>query len=94
MKYLAVALLLLLTANCAISHLSDEKLDEGVRTRASFDMDCSKKNLDLTILSRSGGGYINAFGVEGCGKKAVYLRELDNTNWTLNSGDREAETKN
>ncbi|HNC95784.1 MAG TPA: hypothetical protein PKY30_06590 [Myxococcota bacterium] len=89
-----VPFLVLLVAGCA-KHLTVDGFDVSerwyeeysnvVRKRAAYDMGCPEGELKLILLNVS-QGYPATFGVEGCGKKATYLRPYGSTSWVLNSG--------
>ena len=66
-------------------HFSNESLRQDLIKRASFDLECPSDQLVLTELSRNQFDHVNSYGVQGCGKKVVYVRQKDNTNWVLNS---------
>lgn len=54
-------------------------------SRASFDMNCPREELDVTVLSQSSLNVLNTAGVRGCGQQAVYIRRNDHTNWVLDT---------
>ena len=69
-----------------------EKAFEEIRTRASFEFECPKDQLKLTVLKVNevldiGSSYDRAqhVGVSGCEKKAVYVRNIYTEEWIMNT---------
>lgn len=65
--------------------LSDESLAEGAISRASFDLQCPRNQIELTELSKGADYKVNSYGATGCGKRSVYVRARQSTAWILNS---------
>lgn len=76
----------LLSTGCAtvrvngftINEMDWERVEPVVRSRASFDLSCDERQLDLKLLAVGDTPYTSdkamQIGVTGCGKKAVYVR--------------------
>jgi hypothetical protein len=66
---------------CGLTIKSDHP--DRLRTRASFDFQCDQSKLVVTVLDD------NSRGVEGCGKRAVYIKQYTNSfgdyTWVLNT---------
>lgn len=68
--------------------LAKREADEAfelVRSRAAFDLDCPRDELQLTALAvveALGSDYAKQIGVEGCGQRAAYVK-VDG-GWVLN----------
>lgn len=78
-------LLFVLIISCAsIVKEDNRKSEETLRKRASFDMNCNLTKLKLTVLDTYSSGWYKQVGVEGCGKKGVYI-QLRAGEWILNS---------
>jgi hypothetical protein len=50
-----------------------DKTVQDLGARASYEMGCPAQNLQYTLLRRSGRNPVEV-GVEGCGKRALYIR--------------------
>lgn len=75
---LVLALMGLLSGAC--SH--DKQAMKTVSTLASFDLDCPKEELELTVLSTEGARKLaKQIGVNGCGQKVVYLYFASSDAW-------------
>jgi hypothetical protein len=59
--------------------------DDGL-TRAAFELECPAEELTVTVLERNDGMGCagSTVGVEGCGKKAVYVCTREQT-WVNNT---------
>ncbi len=78
------AILLILSALVISSCVDDEESKSSVLKRASFDFDCPEAKIEPIELSRNDGGHINSFGINGCDKKAVYVKPMWDDYWVLN----------
>lgn len=58
---------------------------DRVKQRASFELKCPVKDLQLTVLSMhpNADGNAGSIGVDGCGHRMVYVRS--HSGWVLNS---------
>ena len=65
--FVSVAGLAVLAAACGAS------VEQGLRTRAAFDLSCPDKQLNVVPLNSDGMNAIYTYGVEGCGKKSTYV---------------------
>lgn len=56
---------------------------DQLRSRAAFEFDCPEREIQIKNLDDES----NAFGVSGCGKRAVYLYDCPDYDcrWILNS---------
>ncbi len=89
---LFVAVAIALATGCAFESPSDK-----LRIRSSYDLSCAKEQLKLTPLETVGGvvlqgepaDYAKTVGVEGCGRKASYIKLPDGT-WVKNAENTEA----
>jgi hypothetical protein len=80
---LLVGLAAILCASC--SHNS--RATKTVTTRAAFDFDCPPEELKLTVLDTEGARNLSSqIGVEGCGKKGVYVYFASTDTWISNTG--------
>ena len=61
-----------------------ERSFAAVRNRASFEFDCPKDQLTLTVLNTSSDS-ISQIGATGCGHKSVYVRMPNTDTWLLNA---------
>lgn len=59
---------------CTTVSTANENQMEIIRTRAAFEMRCSEEELNFTPLADV-DGYVYQYGVDGCGKRTVYVRE-------------------
>jgi hypothetical protein len=73
-----------MACGCAFS---SDQLHADLRRRAAYDFNCPPESLSIVDLSESQGGNVNSAGVSGCGKRATYVRPLNNTAWVLNAVD-------
>lgn len=48
-------------------------VEQGLRTRAAFDLSCPDKQLKVVPLAEDNMNTIYTYGVEGCGKKSTYV---------------------
>ena len=71
---------------------STQQLHDDLRRRAAFDFNCPPESLTITELGQSSAGNVNSAGVTGCGKRASYVRPLNNTAWVLNAVDGQPAT--
>lgn len=62
------------TSACTTVSTANENQMEIIRTRAAFEMRCSEEELSFTPLADV-DGHVYQYGVEGCGKRTVYVRE-------------------
>jgi len=66
---------------------STEQAFEQVRSRAEFELKCTKPQIELVVLGvRSdlyNNNYPNQIGATGCGHKAVYVET--NSGWVMNT---------
>lgn len=83
-KIVLLTVITVMTGCASIADMEKESFDK-VYPRASFDMDCPRDKIDLTIINANQHGYPETIGVRGCDKKAVYVRPDRQTNWILNS---------
>lgn len=58
---------------------------EQLQRRAAFELRCPPQQLSFTTFSE--GIWSGSYGVEGCGKRAVYIYDAKSQNWLLNSID-------
>jgi len=80
---LLVGVTAILCASC--SHNS--RATKTVTTRAAFDFDCPPEELKLTVLDTEGARNLSSqIGVEGCGKKGVYVYFASTDTWISNTG--------
>jgi hypothetical protein len=56
---------------------------EHLQRRAAFELRCPPQQLAFTTFSE--GIWSGSYGVEGCGKRAVYIYDAKSQNWMLNS---------
>lgn len=64
--------LLILSLGLITSCSTLEGRTQALMNRATFDFNCSDKNLTIKELNYSAGGIV-AYGVQGCDKKGVYV---------------------
>lgn len=80
-----VAIQFFALVGCATTPLDSFK--QSGLSRAAFDLNCSEGNLKTTQIDGStsylGTSPVGTIGVEGCGKKAVYVNTV--SGWILNS---------
>lgn len=100
MTTLRVCLLTLLALIVCASCSHNNRATKTVTTRAAFDFDCAPEQLQLTVLDTEGVRNLSSqIGVEGCGRKGVYVYFASTDTWISNSGitpemaQREAEFK-
>ena len=62
-------------------------IEDGLRTRAAFDLKCKEKRVTITDLDGPNRG------VSGCGRQATYTFSRDSRSWVLNSQVTEIEGK-
>lgn len=75
---LAGALASLVLVGCGASEF------DQLRSRAAFEFDCPEREVQIRNLDEDG----EAYGVSGCGKRAVYLYVCDDfgdCKWVMNS---------
>lgn len=53
--------------------------------RAAFDLRCEPSQLKVVELATNSSGYVVSYGVDGCGRRAVYVLNWQNEVWILNS---------
>ena len=76
-----------LTAILCVSCGHNNHATKTVTTRAAFDFDCPPEELKLTVLDTEGVRNLSSqIGVEGCGKKGVYVYFASTDTWISNSG--------
>lgn len=80
MKY--VALLALLVSGCSPA-AQNARGRTALESRAAFDLRCPRSALAIAPLGRDSHGVITSYGVEGCGRRATYVRLADST-WLMN----------
>ncbi len=80
MKALLIVISVFLLSSC----VDDDESKSSVLKRASFDLSCPETQIEPIELSRNDGGHINSYGVNGCGKKAVYVKPVWDDYWLLN----------
>lgn len=81
--FLLVGLAAILCASCG----HNKHATKTVTTRASFDFDCPPEDLKLTVLDTEGARNLSSqIGVEGCGKKGVYVYLASTDTWISNAG--------
>ncbi len=78
------AVLIVVSALFVSSCVDDEESKSSVLKRASFDFDCPETQIKSIELSRNDGGHVNSYGVNGCGKKTVYLKPTWDDYWVRN----------
>lgn len=79
-------LLVGLTAILCVSCGHNKRATKTVTTRAAFDFDCPPEELKLTVLDTEGARNLSSqIGVEGCGKKGVYVYLASSDTWIANS---------
>lgn len=81
---------LLLLAGCVFPTVRTEWMNSGAE-RASFELDCPKETLAVKGLTGDLDGplfYGSKVGVQGCGRRAVYVRVQDH-GWVLNSAGQD-----
>lgn len=81
-SYSSAAVLLVGLAGCTPEVWSVERFDRprtGGLTRASFELECPKDQLQVVELATM------TIGVTGCGKRAVY-KWVEGTGWVNNTG--------
>jgi hypothetical protein len=79
---LVLALLGLLFGGCG----HDKQAMKTVSTLASFELDCPKDELELTVLTTEGARKLaKQIGVTGCGQKVVYLYFVSSDAWIADS---------
>lgn len=61
----------------------NETYKADLERRVPFDFGCPASSLVFTPLSTSGGG-VTSYGVQGCGRQAVYVMNATGA-WVLNS---------
>jgi hypothetical protein len=83
MKKIVISISLCFLTSCA-SYYYDMNVND-IKERASFEMNCSKDKLTVVPLKKSYNGAVTEMGVEGCGKKGVYVLILQTGQWVLNS---------
>ncbi len=81
-----LVLVLVLVALIGCGHVRQDTR-ASVKQRAAFDMSCSQTELTLTPLTEETLQGANSYGVEGCGKRAVYVRTTTSSGdvWVLNT---------
>ena len=57
---------------------------DALIARAAFDLQCNAKELKVTPL-----GTIDSEGIEGCGKRTVYVFSNNSHGWVLNANPAE-----
>lgn len=62
-----------------------------LQTRASFDMNCPKRELRIVPLEKAHDGVVLSYGVRGCGERTTYVLNVGTGSWVLNSVDRPSE---
>jgi hypothetical protein len=81
--FLLAALTAILCASCG----HNKRATQTVTTRAAFDFDCPPEKLKLTVLDTEGARNLSSqIGVEGCGKKGVYVYLASTDTWISDSG--------
>lgn len=81
--FLLVGLAAILCASCG----HNKRATKTVTTRAAFDFDCPPEDLKLTVLDTEGARNLSSqIGVEGCGKKGVYVYLASTDTWISNAG--------
>ena len=79
---LLVGLVLALCASCG----HNKHATKTVTTRAAFDFDCPPEELKLTVLDTEGARNLSSqIGVEGCGKRGVYVYLASTDTWISNT---------
>ena len=79
---LLVGLAAILCASCG----HNRRATKTVTTRAAFDFDCPPEELKLTVLDTEGARKLSSqIGVEGCGKKGVYVYFASTDTWISNT---------
>lgn len=67
-----------------VDQSSTEHAFEVVKNRASFELECPKDKIELTVLNVEGiPARAVQIGVSGCGHKAVYVSSY--SGWVMNS---------
>ncbi len=61
-----------------------------VEPRASFEMDCAPDKLKFTDLSSENSLLIDTVGVQGCGKRLVYVRGPNGQYFVNSTSDERA----
>lgn len=68
----------------ACSH--NKRATKTVTSRASFELSCPEEELQLTVLAADGPRELaKQIGVEGCGRKAVYVYFASTDTWIANA---------
>ncbi len=67
------------------SNNNDSEL--SVRKRASFEINCSQDKLKIIPIEYYPSGLLKYIGVEGCGKRLVYVEKTPG-DWVLNSSSK------
>ena len=87
---LSLILTIALLSACVYTFAPETK--ENLSKRASFDMSCPAQDLKFTVLSTRhdllAGDNALSVGVEGCGKKLVYV-DSPTSGWLANSYDQQ-----
>lgn len=78
----ALVLLALLAPGCSPA-AQNAHGRTALESRAAFDLECPRSSLVVAALSRNSHGTITSYGVEGCGRRATYVRLHDST-WLMN----------
>ncbi|HAZ12202.1 MAG: hypothetical protein A2X86_03105 [Bdellovibrionales bacterium GWA2_49_15] len=78
-------LLLFFTGACAGIAERNQQRIEIVLARATFDLDCPKRELKVTSLDGGPEYPASMFGVSGCNQRATYLYDLNSGTALLNS---------
>ncbi len=76
------ALLALVVSSCSPA-AQNARGRTALESRASFDLECPRSALALAPLGKDAHGVITSYGVEGCGRRATYVRLSDAT-WLMN----------
>lgn len=72
-----LALLACATSGCVYASM------EHLQRRAAFELRCPPQQLSFTTFSE--GIWSGSYGVEGCGRRAVYIYDAKSQNWLLSS---------
>jgi hypothetical protein len=81
-----------LCGGCAASSVDfNQTLRNTALNRAAFDLDCPRERLSSVDLEGGAGDQkVSTLGIQGCGKKAVYVRVPDSDRMVLNGSVAEA----
>jgi len=78
----------LIISACNMQQVRVDDFRKNMLTRVAFEMNCPAADITVQDLSPDQGSWLGAqIGVQGCGKKSVYVSSAHN-GWVNNTGVR------